>query len=480
MGNHCTRPQLPHVNHCLDDVRDVANCNSIQSSFVHDFSDPGPCRIARSLSGKGLVIVVESVDELVSSLPFELDADLDHLYELHSASASAYDAIGVGQVASSDIIDYKRDVGALTEGEKGNQDNYAVLQVNDMANPWGLYMVADGDGPQGQLISTLLVHEVPSVLIQNPNFHSKSCMALHQSYGTVAEMVATCQYIDASHSGSSLCSVFLRGGMLHVAWVGTCKVVLGRVAARGDATPIATQQTGGSLVPVRPVGRKAGGLPPPQRALGAEVAAGAGSSPPPLLRAVDLTAASQSPDAAVASQQSFEPDSVAFGESHTGARRGFGHLVDASTSSKSNGDAAGGCRSHRVDPEVRRLKLKPDDVFVIIGSSGLWGRLSPAEAVTIVGQNLHRVACTATEALLAEARKRNATDSDDLTAIVLYLQGDRLVHGSGGASYWVDESQELLREAREHLAGLGCTQPSSFLRGPADPPALSLLDRRRP
>merc|ERR1712176_1281227 len=77
------------------------------------------------------------------------------------------------------------------------------------------------------------------------------------------------------------------------------------------------------------------------------------------------------------------------------------------------------------EPEVRRMRLKPEDVFVIIGSSGLWSCLSPDEAVEIVGRQLHRMAADASAALQTAATKRMlpGTAAKDLTVIVIYLAG---------------------------------------------------------
>merc|ERR1712224_217888 len=95
--------------------------------------------------------------------------------------------------------------------------------------------------------------------------------------------------------------------------------------------------------------------------------------------------------------------------------------------------------------EVRRMRLKPEDAFVIIATSGLWSRIEPEEAVRLVSENMHRVADDAAAALANEAAKRrrdsmtnreNYRDAgpDDITVVVIYLSGESYVSNEGGSS----------------------------------------------
>eukprot|EP00428_Durinskia_dybowskii_P010403 CAMPEP_0170308022 /NCGR_PEP_ID=MMETSP0116_2-20130129/54442_1 /TAXON_ID=400756 /ORGANISM="Durinskia baltica, Strain CSIRO CS-38" /LENGTH=241 /DNA_ID=CAMNT_0010560187 /DNA_START=66 /DNA_END=787 /DNA_ORIENTATION=+ len=187
------------------------------------------------LEKRGFVVCVDSVDALLRQLPFELDADLDHLYELPERQSWS---LGAAELASSWAWQpplFQRDVGTVCEfGEAGkvNQDNFACLQVDDVSNPWGFYAVAGGHGPHGHLISTLLVHELPGLLVPNPLLHCSSDKALWQAFVAAGEMVTSCQFIDASSSGATLSTALLRDGLLHVAWVGDAKIVLGRLDSR--------------------------------------------------------------------------------------------------------------------------------------------------------------------------------------------------------------------------------------------------------
>merc|ERR1712176_782213 len=53
----------------------------------------------------------------------------------------------------------------------------------------------------------------------------------HQAFVSVGEMASTCQFVSSSESRSTLSVVLLRRGLLHIAWVGDSKVVLGRLAS---------------------------------------------------------------------------------------------------------------------------------------------------------------------------------------------------------------------------------------------------------
>merc|ERR1712232_889320 len=119
--------------------------------------------------------------------------------------------------------------------------------------------------------------------------------------------------------------------------------------------------------------------------------------PPPILRAVEMTAQSSE-------KKGNQVDTFRFGS--------VSHV--------------------RSTPQVRRMRLKSEDVCVIMGSSALWKWLTPEEVVTIVGQNMHRMASDAADAVIAEVRRRmgdpSMSESDDeLTFIVLYLAGENYV-----------------------------------------------------
>eukprot|EP00928_Gymnodinium_smaydae_P036271 TRINITY_DN25373_c0_g1_i1.p1 TRINITY_DN25373_c0_g1~~TRINITY_DN25373_c0_g1_i1.p1 ORF type:complete len:549 (-),score=74.83 TRINITY_DN25373_c0_g1_i1:104-1693(-) len=521
MGVNCSAVELPKVSGCLDESRYPHGCGLGDDAHQADDNSLSRPPASGLLAQKGLVIFADSVDGLVRALPFELDADLDHLYALPISDGTGS---GIGRTAMLPP-EAARDVGVRCESlaEDGdNRDNYAILQVDDLANPWGLYMVADGSGKQGHLISALLVHELPSLLVQNPGLHRNTCLALHQAYLSISEMVTTCQYVDATHSGSTLATVLLRDGLLHVAWVGDSKAVLGRVAARptppAGSQPNAVSNPGGapagaySLSHARPRPGAAGRPLPPVPTPAASMD-GIHRGPPPLLRAIDMTADSATDATELSRTPSLNGPGATSSRVPTGGTgdadapegewsmdgggpgravpsrgvqaRGFGH--QALTASGDSGGAAA-----PQAPEVRRLRLKPEDLFVIMGTTGLWNHLSPAEAVAIVGQNLHRPARSAADALVTEVTKRSVlggAGAEDLTVFVLYLQGERFVQPDDGTNVNLfDAHQHVLREARDHLVGCGCVPPApgrpiataATPLAPTAPAAAALVSASRP
>lgn len=489
-----------------------------------------------SFSEKGLVVWVDSVEDLVRVLPFEIDADLRHLHALPSLSARDCAATGFGE---SEAMEFTRDVGVRCEGATNdfmsitsrqgesprsatetkqrrraseNQDNFACVQVDDMAAPWGLYGVADGFGPQGHFVSALLVHEFASILVQNSNFMRDANLALYQSFVAVSEKATSCQYLDMNNSGGMLSIVLLRDQVLHVAWVGDCKVVLGRLAAQPGSTrdvgafhgrspeesvrrlgpkqhhqiaqaldtahsqmvpPLAAEAGCAAGCPTRPStdqGQDNGdcrkGLHGSTRPCASSDASSVPSRPP-LLRAAELTAESWSMDG-------FSPkpsSNPACGRQ----RLGIGGVPRIGGATGNQGGTGGAPHGLSNTCSIRHLRLKPGDVFLIFGTEGVWKWLSPTEAVTIVGQSLHRVAADAANALVEEVAHRRASSNTpchaDLTAIVLYLAGDRYVTEE---AEWrlTDDTHALgthvLRDAQEKFSGCAhaCVVPAQPVIAP--------------
>jgi len=459
---------------------------------------PSQRDLPSALTQKGLTIWVDTVDDLIRALPFEVDVDLDHLHELPceqpntnpwgsgvSRSTASSGTFYGDPVRTFELPDFPRDLGIRCERASAcrseNQDNFAAVQVDDVANPWALYAIADGHGPHGHLVSTLLVHELPCLLTQNPSLHKHSSLALHQAFLSVGEMAATCQFVDATVSGSTLSAVLLREGVLNVAWVGDSKAVLGRLAAR-PGQPDGAAGFGPQGNPLYPAGRKRPGAAP----AGARGRLTQGSSnscsppppsgPPPLLRAVELTSDHVTPNGAAGANRAgdphktvagagtpaapnFEPADTAGGPPPPVQHPGLNGLARAFGNSRMRGSSGGGSMSNT--PEVRRMRLKPEDVFVVLGSGGLWKHLSPTEVVTIVGQNLHRMAADAAGALLSEVHKRETPDSatEDTSVMVAYLAGSNYVTDFDlqRASH-VQEYSRTLAQVREAtgLARCGC------------------------
>jgi len=442
-----------------------------------------------SSSKRGVNIWVQNAHDLIHSLPYELDADLDHLHA--PPLGDEYAALGTvpegGQSPAmlcqrSDSIttltapfespDFARDVGVCCEGadtgtfaeaSNPNQDNYACVQVDDPANPWGLYAVADGHGPQGHLLSALLVHELPALLALNPRFHRNASLALHQSFLAVGEMASSCDFVDASASGGTLSTALLSRGLLHVAWVGDSKVILGRL----DPDCKAGQQLGVPCVADCATVETATTL----RLRAVELTTdhtttsvyGHGHK---LYGATDAADGAGGPAALPAAAALVGKALAGAPDCKRGLTRSFGNLEGGSWKNETGGAEVrrGGC-----EPEVRRMRLKQEDLFVVLGTSGLWNYLSPDDAVAVVSQGLHLMAADCARALRMEALRRAAlarappgymsghySPQQDITAVVVYLAGARYV--SDFSIHRAGHVPEHLRHvaAVRHLQPRGC------------------------
>jgi len=383
---------------------------------------------------RGLTVWVDSVDELVTALSIEptpgKETDLEHLYMLPEGGG---DAAGSSSRPAIEELWFPRDVGlqcgvpfpggmripwALVSNE--GKDSYACVQVDDMANPWGLYAICEGHGPDGGRASAQFAAQLPGILARNPHLHRSPCRALFESHLSGSQALG----IEAL-SQPTLSIALLRDEFLNIAWAGDAKMVLGRLAAKaGEKKPTGATPSYDQLGTLKPASRPRRGKRPQEGYMGAQNMKQwiHFDGPPPILRAVDLTA--QSPS------------------------EGWG----------SQADIGAGTPARHDKPEVRRMRLKSDDVCVIIGTSALWNCLSPEEVVTIVGQNMHRMASDAAAALAAEVQRRASVQPGaipeteasqggsmhsefagcstlhsarqrelELTVIVVYLAGERYV-----------------------------------------------------
>lgn len=373
-------------------------------------SEDGRRRAMQPSSGGGASVWVDNVEDLAAAFALDGlfgDGHLDHLYTLPAGGArrqalGALDELylprDVGVVRSRLALDPGRFVGLEIPWLQGDasqdRSSYACVQVDDLSNPWGLYAVAEGHGKQGGEISARLAAELPRVLLQHEDVYRNPCQALYEAYLAAGEAAAA---ISSSASRSTMGVALLRDGFLHVAWAGGAKVVLGRLAAQAQAAPPAANM--GAGIPgtiLRPASRRRPGAPPlPQAVAGPRAPAVA---PPPILRAVDLMAPGE--DASQGDREDFSSATLS-------------------------------------EPEVRRMRLKEEDVCAILGTDCLWQWLSPEEVITIVGQRMTSMACDAADALSAEIRKRMVCDakrsgirghaSVELVAVVVYFAGSRYV-----------------------------------------------------
>eukprot|EP00927_Polykrikos_kofoidii_P050275 TRINITY_DN44193_c0_g1_i1.p1 TRINITY_DN44193_c0_g1~~TRINITY_DN44193_c0_g1_i1.p1 ORF type:complete len:476 (-),score=67.56 TRINITY_DN44193_c0_g1_i1:534-1961(-) len=387
--------------------------------------------------GNGVVVWVDSVVELISA--FALDesvprGDLEHLFvpSNDSKTSSADDDIGAEMY-------FPRDVGVCSGSPWGmnvlglkipwmeddtaaDTNGYVCAHVEDVPKTWGFYVVADACGAASHLVARQVVEELPRLLLRNPRLYKNSCCALYESFLLSSGIASSlgCDENDKSGSRSDLSVALLRDGYLHVAWDGNSKVVLGRLAAklhqpgRSEVSREKTKRPMDSTNVLMPIDRRRLVGTSPRRS-GQESYSDSRmmkqwlkfDGPPPILRAVDLTASQNLPS------QVGDPGLAAHPT-----------LLGGANCEDTDGVAT------LPGPEVRRMRLKSDDVCVVIGSTVLWNWLSPEEVVTIVGQNMHRMAGDAADAIINEVRIRMGDPSEDrgnscgdITVVVIFLAG---------------------------------------------------------
>jgi len=334
------------------------------------------------------------------------------------------------------------------DSKKTTQDSYAIVQVDDLANPWAFYTVVEGGRSEQNM---RVAADTPSILAQNPRVHVNQCRALYET-----QIAATKAAMQSGARVGGMTLVLLKDEFLNISWTGETRVVLGRLAAKP------TPPKAGPELAVPPVVQGSLRLASRQRPARKQPEGYIGSrqmkqwiqfeGPPPILRAVDLTAPS---------------DGVCGGDSAGGGAQ------DPACERPKAGDK----------PAVRRMKLKSDDVCVVIATHCLWKCLSPEEVVTIVGQNMNRMASDAAEALVSEMRRREDPlagndECEDLSVIVVYLAGERYVKDFdfGRASHLDGECfvSEGLMPAKEPSGFAGCLcrgrSSQQYLDMPGGPP----------
>lgn len=113
--------------------------------------------------------------------------------------------------------------------ESPNQDDFFILGIET----YGLYGVFDGHGPCGHDISNLVQQELPSMILNDPNFATSPKDVLCRAFAEVHRKVIQCASdgsFDCALSGTTATVVLHRNDKLVVAHVGDSRCVLGRLA----------------------------------------------------------------------------------------------------------------------------------------------------------------------------------------------------------------------------------------------------------
>jgi serine/threonine protein phosphatase PrpC len=123
-----------------------------------------------------------------------------------------------------------------------NQDNFSLTKANhDMV----LYVICDGHGPWGHLVSYRVVQSLPKILfdlLQSPNHPAPEEALLHSFHEANEDLsiFASTQRFDVQDSGTTCAAVLRIGPDVQVAWVGDCGAVGATVDQEGHMVDFVT------------------------------------------------------------------------------------------------------------------------------------------------------------------------------------------------------------------------------------------------
>merc|ERR1719506_494670 len=117
----------------------------------------------------------------------------------------------------------------MAGAETPRRDSYSCVQVDDLANPWGFYAVAEGGASQDQNfpqfpeLAPRLAADVPGMLARNPRVHQNPCRALYETHRAASKVASSGNIYPETTSALSL--AMLQEEFLHIAWDGDAKIV---------------------------------------------------------------------------------------------------------------------------------------------------------------------------------------------------------------------------------------------------------------
>ena len=281
---------------------------------------------------------------------------------------------------------------------KVNQDRAVELTRFNHTDTQALFAVFDGHGALGHEVSTFLTHEIPRQIARHlpPSTHTSSAdvhAQLTKAFLDANVQLVQSSRIDCTFSGSTGVACWLNGSRLYTCNVGDSRAVLARRSGKGSgggyvAVPLSCDQK-----PDRPDERK-------------RIIGGGGR--------VEACKGVRGEDVGPARVWLGGQDVPGLAMS-----RSFGDLVAASV-----GVVA---RPEVDEREVCGVGGGGEDVFVVMGSDGVWEFMGNDEVVELVGRvggvGGERVE-EAAKAVVEEATRRwNREEEvvDDITCIILYF-----------------------------------------------------------
>lgn len=278
---------------------------------------------------------------------------------------------------------------------KINQDRGGIVYPYANCPQTALFAVYDGHGMGGELVSQFALTEIQRRLEKHPCYRTDLPTAMKETFLKVDEALKDEPLIEPLYAGTTACVALLQGTNLTLANVGDSRAVMARRShyTNKNKSHQHTIQSASSWQAIPLTEDQNPDLPQEAERI---------------IQAGGFVSASPAPG--LSARVWLDPDCTTIGLAM----------------SRSIGDHAVAEIGVIAEPVVTEYVVDDLDDFMILASDGVWEFLSSAEAVEIVGQNLHRGATKACQALIeAAAAKWHEEEGeyrDDITAIVVRMQ----------------------------------------------------------
>jgi len=284
-------------------------------------------------------------------------------------------------------------------GKSGdNQDTY--ISSTSLDGTRNLLAVFDGHGHHGRIVSELTRTQVAKCLFAHEELHTNPAVALETAYLETQHQLERQLGFESAQSGTTAVAVYRHRDKLIIANVGDSRAVLG-CSDSGPRTEGRTRLLSGALRAVDLSSDQKPSREDERRRILAEGGAVHQST----------ICVRPSPGA--------QPRLLRVGPDRVWDRSGTCGLCVT----RSLGDC--GMRPFVVaQPEIIERRLGPGDRTLVLGSDGVWDRMTSQEAVEIAVR--HKEATAAAREITGVARQRWMAEtqgqlSDDITAVVCHL-----------------------------------------------------------
>lgn len=260
-----------------------------------------------------------------------------------------------------------------------NQDSLLICQLDIVARPH-LFLVCDGHGESGHLVSSFITRFLPCYLLEEMEGHREPSLpeAMKQAFEQTNQALKDGE-IDAFNSGSTCVSVIISRNRLICGNVGDSRAILGRWTSQGVGFIALSEDHKPDLPMERARIQAAGGR---------------------------VAALSRLPTSCTR---------VWFSDSD----------CPGLSMSRALGDLRASSIGIIPTPDITSKPLSPEDLFIILASDGVWEFISNQEAVELVysvrsegnsSQSAQKLVDMATTRW-----REHSSRCDDITAVVVFL-----------------------------------------------------------